>query len=79
MSTPKSEHNPDAKRFYSPKEIAEITGLAYSTVRLHIDKGIIPMVRVGSRKLVPISYLDGLETQARKDARARSRVNARAS
>ncbi|WP_425270372.1 helix-turn-helix domain-containing protein [Gordonia alkanivorans] len=53
-------------RFATAQEIADLTGMAYSTVRSHIDKGIIPMVRVGGRKLVPLSYLDDLEEQARQ-------------
>jgi excisionase family DNA binding protein len=49
-----------AKEFYSPKEVAAITGLGESTVRKYIGKGTIPATKLGGRWLISIAVLNSL-------------------
>ena len=65
------------QRFVTPKEYAEIVGVAYSTARLHMDQGIVPTVKLGGRTLVPVSFIEELETRARHSAQATTETVAR--
>lgn len=49
-----------AKEFYSPKEVAERTGLGESTVRKYIHNGTIPATKLGNRWLISITVLNTL-------------------
>ena len=44
----------------SRKEAAEYLGISFSTLIRHINKGLIPIVKVGARTLIDIRDLDEL-------------------
>ena len=52
------------KRFYSRQEVAEALGCSIPTVARRLADGSIPSTHLGSRVLVPASYLDTLEQSA---------------
>jgi len=53
-----------AKRFYFPNEVKEITGLSRLTIIRHLESGKIPGKKIGGRWLIPASYLESLESDA---------------
>ncbi len=48
------------KLFYSIKELTEILPISRSTLYAAVDKGEIPFKKIGSRILIPASYLADL-------------------
>lgn len=52
-----------SREAYSPQMTADILGVTKSTVVRHIESGLIPAIRLGSRWLVPRSYVDKLFDQ----------------
>jgi excisionase family DNA binding protein len=52
-------------RFFSVAELMAITGLSRSSINRHIKSGDIPTARVGSRILIPRSYLETLQVTAK--------------
>ena len=51
-------------RFFSIAELMMRTGLSRSSINRQIKAGNIPIVRIGSRILIPYSYLETLQTAA---------------
>lgn len=49
---------------YSLAQVAQILGVARSTILRHVDQGTIPAIRLGARTLVPRSYVDRLFSEA---------------
>jgi excisionase family DNA binding protein len=52
------------KKFYSPKEAAEVLTLSSSTIARRLKDGYLPHVKIGSRVLIPSSYFDTLAASA---------------
>lgn len=50
--------NSNSKLLYSVKELKAFLPISESAIYAYIDKGEIPCVKIGRRKLVPASYLD---------------------
>ena len=50
--------------FLSIQETAKSLGISRISAYRYVEAGTIPSVRVGARRLVPVSYLTSLETQA---------------
>jgi len=50
--------------FFSITEMMMCTGLSRSSINRQIKAGNIPIVRIGSRILIPYSYLETLQTAA---------------
>lgn len=50
--------------FLSIQETAKALGISRISAYRHVEAGTIPSVRVGSRRLIPASYLATLETEA---------------
>jgi excisionase family DNA binding protein len=53
-----------ANSFLSIQETAKALGISRISAYRHVEAGTIPSVRVGSRRLVPASYLSTLENEA---------------
>jgi len=51
-------------RFFSIAELMMSTGLSRSSINRQIKAGNIPIARIGSRILIPYSYLASLQTVA---------------
>jgi len=51
-------------RFFSIAELMMRTGLSRSSINRQIKAGNIPIVRIGSRILIPYSYLETLQSTA---------------
>jgi len=51
-------------RFFSIAELTLCTGLSRSSINRQIKAGTIPIARIGSRILIPYSYLASLQTAA---------------
>lgn len=49
------------KRYYSVKEVAAIFGVSISLIYSGVQQGKIPSRRIGSRVLIPASFVDGKE------------------
>ena len=52
------------KKFYSPKEAAEVLTLSSSSIARRLRDGSLPHVKLGSRVLIPASYFEQLTEQA---------------
>ena len=50
--------------FLSISELSKALGISRIGAYRHVEAGTIPSVRVGSRRLIPASYLASLETEA---------------
>lgn len=48
------------KKFYSPHEVSELTGLSINTIRNLMKSGEIPFTNLGRRNLIPIKELEAL-------------------
>ena len=46
------------KQAYTIKEVAKIFGLSYSYVFKEVTSGGIPSIYIGSKRLIPKSYVD---------------------
>ena len=57
--------------FLTREEFAKATRTSVPTITRHLKAGIIPSVKLGSRVLIPASFLADLEAQARPEAAAR--------
>jgi len=60
----KNADGTDVPRFFSIAELMMCTGLSRSSINRQIKAGSIPIVRIGSRILIPYSYLETLQTAA---------------
>ena len=56
----------DGKKYYSVREVAEITGLNRVTVWQKIVDGEIPSIRIGKKYLIPASFLKGKNASLRQ-------------
>lgn len=43
---------------YSVSEVAEILGISKSYAYILVNTNVLPVLKVGSRKVIPKSYLD---------------------
>ena len=57
-------------RFLSVAELIVFTGLSRSSINRQIQKGKIPVVRIGNRILIPYSYLNTLQVTADSTVKA---------
>ena len=55
------------KDFMTSKETQESLGISYPTFLRRIKDGTIPHVKLGTRLLIPSSYIKGLLTLAETD------------
>jgi excisionase family DNA binding protein len=53
-----------ANSFLSIPEVADILGISCITAYRHAEAGMIPSVKIGSRRLVPRVFLTNLEAKA---------------
>lgn len=67
-------NEPAGARFLSVAEVAAALGCHERTVYNWHDKGLLPCVHLGGRRLTPASALEDLERQARLDAEQRRAV-----
>jgi len=58
MIQTKMTENKKTKRLYSRKEAAEFLGISLSTLIRLIRRGVIPTVKIGSRRLIDREDLD---------------------
>jgi excisionase family DNA binding protein len=66
-------------RFVDTEEYAKVMNMAPWTVRQLIRSGVIPAVRLPSRRYaIPTSALDEMEGRARAEAQARAQAQQRA-
>lgn len=54
---------PEAK-FLSKKQLCTVLSISLPTLNRHLADKTIPFVRIGSRVLIPTSYVQQLESQA---------------
>lgn len=52
--------NVSAKQFLTIAETAEILRVSNLTIYRHTESGVIPRIKVGSRTLIPSSYIQTL-------------------
>jgi excisionase family DNA binding protein len=48
------------RRTRSPREFAELAGVSERHIHRLIDNGTIPVIRLGRRKLIPLSVVERL-------------------
>jgi predicted DNA-binding transcriptional regulator AlpA len=63
--------NLEEKRFLTIREYCTITGTSSAKAARDIKSGRLPTIKLGSRRLVPGAFLDGLEAQALASVEAR--------
>jgi excisionase family DNA binding protein len=52
------------KKFYSPREAAEVLSVSSATIARRLRDGTIQHVKLGSRVLIPSSFFDSLMVSA---------------
>jgi len=68
-SSGETNYQAEAPRFFSIAELMLYTGLSRSSINRQIKAGSIPIVRVGSRVLIPRSFLETLQAVAETTAK----------
>jgi len=58
------EPHTNAPRFLSISQVVKLTSLSRSTLCRYIQNKKIPHVKLGTRVLIPVSFLDGLEEKS---------------
>jgi len=57
-------------QFLSVPEFASVIGVSRITAYRHVESGKVPSVLVGRRRLIPVRYLETLESSAFTDSAA---------
>ena len=63
-SSEESSHQTISPRFVSISKLAKLLDLSRSTVNRQIKAGNIPISRIGSRVLIPYSFIETLHSAA---------------